>query len=283
MGFLSGLGKVLSIGGGIAAAPFTGGASLIPAIISGAGAIASGIGSGRAAGRVQETGINQNQDLVRQRAAALLEQALQNRAQLDTQQRQFLENALQNRQQLGLSQQQFLEGARQNRGQLDLQQRQFALNAPAARARNAARGDTMANIQDLKINAGPRVKIPEITGGLRPSLLGANSRATGKEISRQALMQQMEGDHFAPMGDLPEFGPMGDLPTFSGLPAPNIPGVTPMPQANGLDNTLNIVGGVGAGTGIISELLKNRYKAPSYKAPVIQPTGPTPWDEEGVG
>ena len=60
MGFWKGLGKGLLGAGGVIAAPFTGGASLatvIPAILGSAGAVASGISSRRIAGRLLE---NQN-------------------------------------------------------------------------------------------------------------------------------------------------------------------------------------------------------------------------------
>lgn len=229
MGFLSGLGKVLSIGGGIAAAPFTGGASLIPSILSAGGQIASGVAGGRAAGRAAEAGINQNQDENRLRAAQMLEQALQNRAQLE------------------------------------LQQKQFGLQAPQARAKNSARGDAMANLQDVKINAGPRVNIPQISGGLRPTLLSQNSRDLGAEMSRQALLGQMEGDQFTPM------------------PAPNMPQPTPLPQANGLDTFLNILGGVGAGASALNQSgLLPRQNPYQVKRPPMAGQ-PYDWEGQGVG
>src|SRR3990167_8344943 len=92
MGFWSGLGKGLLGAGGAIAAPFTGGASLatvIPAILGTAGAIASGASAGRSGGRAQEAGINTNQDQLRLLATRMLEDAMQGRAGLDLQQRQF--------------------------------------------------------------------------------------------------------------------------------------------------------------------------------------------------
>lgn len=254
MGFWSGLGKGLLGAGGVIAAPFTGGASLatvIPAILGGVGAVAGGISNGRAAGRAQEAGINTNQDLLKQRAAQMMEDALQSRGTLDLQQKQMLENA------------------QTSRGNLDLNQRQFALQAPGARATNAVRGDTLANAQDFSVNAGPRVKVPQISGGLRPSLMSDNTRSLGKEMSRQALMQQMQGDTFEKPGA---------LPTFDKMPAPQIPGVTPTPQSSGLDALLNTLGGVGAGVGALQQAGAFQRKNP-YKVPGVYGD----WQDEGVG
>src|SRR3990167_11209468 len=92
MGFWSGLGKGLLGAGGAIAAPFTGGASLatvIPAILGTAGAIASGASAGRAGGRAQEAGINANQDQIRLLAAKMLEDAMQWRGRLDLDQRKY--------------------------------------------------------------------------------------------------------------------------------------------------------------------------------------------------
>ncbi len=58
MGVLSVLGKI----GGAIAAPFTGGASLIPSIISGVSGIAGSAAKGNAQGQAQQATIQQNQD-----------------------------------------------------------------------------------------------------------------------------------------------------------------------------------------------------------------------------
>lgn len=199
MGFWSALGKGLLGAGGAIAAPFTGGASLIPTILSTAGSVASAASQGRAQGRAQEAGINANQDAMKLRAAQMMEDALQGRAGLD------------------------------------LQQKQFALNAPQARARNSVKGDLLANGQDVSIDAGPRIKIPTITGGLRPSMFSDNSRQLGQQMSRDALLGQMQGDQ------------------FEKLPAPNIPSITPTPQSGKLDTILNALGMAGAGAGVMNE------------------------------
>src|SRR5581483_3475643 len=65
MGFWSALGTI----GSLAAAPFTGGTSLswLPAVIGAGGAAADALSQGRAQGRLQQTGVNQNTDLLAQR------------------------------------------------------------------------------------------------------------------------------------------------------------------------------------------------------------------------
>ena len=251
MGVWSKIGKGLLYGGSLAAIPFTGGASgsllgalgvgsnvvkgiglALPAI----GAIAGGASAGRAAGREREAGINQNQDLLRQRAAQMLEEALQGRAGLD------------------------------------LKQRQFGLDAPGQRAGNAVRGDVLANAQDASIG-GPithtRGQVPQISGGLRPSLISGNTRQLGSEMSRGALMSQMAGDKFEP------------------LPPPSFPEVTPQPQAGKFDTFLNILGGVGQFTGALDQAGMFKPQVPQIPPPQWQipqiPGGrrrlPQPWEE----
>lgn len=189
MGFWGGLLKGLGVGGAAIAAPFTGGgsAAIIPAILGGAGAVANGISQGRAAGRVQEAGINNNQDVLKLRAAQQMEDALRGRANLDLNQRQQ-----------------------------DLSQRQFALQAPQARAKNSVRGDVLAGAQDFNVS-GPIThtggKMPTITGGLRPSLFSNNTRELGGLMSRDALLGQMQGDKFEPFQPLPAPQVPGITPT----------------------------------------------------------------------
>ena len=92
MSFLSALGKI----GGIVAAPFTGGASLIPTVLSSVGDVASVLGKqqqGKAAGKQQQEIDNQARD----RSAIDLYQAQQGAqnqaAQLDLQRKQYEQQA----------------------------------------------------------------------------------------------------------------------------------------------------------------------------------------------
>ncbi len=222
-------GKLLGGIGSVVAAPFTAGGSLaaLPAILSSVGSVASGAAAGRASGRAAEADVNNRNDALKISAARLLEDALQGRANLT------------------LNQQKMLEDALSSRNTTDLSQRTFALNAPGARAKNAVRGDTLANVQDASLGGLPsRIKVPTISGGSRPSMLSGDTRALGKSMSRDALLQQMAGDKF----DAPP-----PMPTFDKMPAPSIPTITGVPQSNALDTILNTVGGVGAGFGALQD------------------------------
>ncbi len=136
-------------------------------------------------------------------------------------------------------------------GNLDLAQKNYALAAPGKRAANSVRGDILANAQDANITGLPST-IPKFSfsGGLRPSMFSANTRALGGELSSQALADQRKGDTFAPLPSLPNYqGPTSKLPTYK-APAPYVnpppaPQLTAQPQANGLDTGLNIAGYAG--------------------------------------
>jgi hypothetical protein len=83
MSFLGTLGKFLGPAAGIAAAPFTGGASLIPTILGGAGAAVGAMGQGAAENRGAKTAAQLDRDVLAQRSASDYEQALENRAKLE--------------------------------------------------------------------------------------------------------------------------------------------------------------------------------------------------------
>lgn len=147
------------------------------------GSVASQAAAGRATGRVSEANLGQNADKI------AVERYL---AQLQG-------------------------------GNQDLNQRKFALGAPQARAGNAVRGDTLANVQDASVSGLPsRISVPTIGGGVRPSILSSDTRQLGQQMSRDALLGQMAGDKFAP--------------------APTLAPVNPLPQANALDKTLSTSG-----------------------------------------
>jgi hypothetical protein len=238
MGFWSTLGKIGSVAAG--AIPIIGpalgmGAKAIGAVSgigSGLGAVAGGASAGRAAGRVDEAGINNKQDQLKLQAAQMLEQALQ------------------------------------GRGNLDLNQRQFALQAPQQRAQNSRFGDVLANVQDAGVSGpitGTKGQMPTITGGLRPSLLSANTRQLGQNMSRDALLQNTSG-----------------ADTFQPLPEINIPSITPTPEASGMDTGLNWLSGIGTGLGALNEsgVLDNYYKRLQQQKQIPQiPQDPTvPYD-----
>lgn len=232
--------------GGIAggAGAVAGGGMNIPNILDllkTGGGIAGAFGRGREEGRQVENDTNWRYDQQKVQAARLLEDALSSRANYGL-----------NRDQLKLSGAQFGENSLMNRGQLDLQQRQFGLDAPRARARNALSGDTLANNQDVSVS-GARVPIPQISGGLRPSMRSADTMALGREMSRSALASQMQGDSFEKLPDLK----IPDVQDYQ-FPAPSIPQITPPQQPGALDTGLNIGGLVGDAFGLYDEYRKRR-------------------------
>ncbi len=114
-------------------------------------------------------------------------------------------------------------------GNLNLAQQKSALAAPGQLAGQSVRGDVLANSQDATISGLPSYIHPaQISGGLRPSMLSASSRAMGGNMSRQALADQMSG----------KYTTMRDLPT--------VPEATPLPEAGKLDTALQWTAGAGS-------------------------------------
>src|SRR5262245_11038116 len=128
-----------------------------------------------------------------------------------------------------------------DRATLDLKRREFGLDAPQARARNAALGSILANVQDVTATH-PRANIVNFQGGLRPSLLSPEARQLGAQMSRDALIQQMGGDKFE---DIPKTELAGT--DWSSLMSMKPPEQTPLPQAGGFDTFLNWGAGIGYG------------------------------------
>ncbi len=107
----------------------------------------------------------------------------------------------------------------------DINQRRFGLEAPGMRAGNAVRGDILANAQDVSFSGlPPRLQgmIPNIQGGLRPSMFSPATRQLGGLLSSQALEGQQKGDTFAPL--------------------PTLPSPTPLPSGNAFDTGLTLGG-----------------------------------------
>lgn len=101
-----------------------------------------------------------------------------------------------------------------------LQGAKFALDAPSTRASQSVRGDIMANGQDAHVTGLPSyIKVPQSTGGLRPSMFSDNTRAYGAGLSRDALAAQMAG---------------GDKVAY-----PTAPALPDVPEASALDTGLN--------------------------------------------
>jgi hypothetical protein len=217
MGFWSGLGNVGKSILGLGGEDGNDWGGLIGNLLSAGGKAATGASQAAADARLQELLLGQSGDRLKQTNAQILENALMNRGNLD------------------LSQQGLLENAKQGRAATDLAQRSYALNAPSTRAGQSVRGDIMANAQDASISH-PRATIPQMSGGLKPSLFSENTRNLGQEMSRKALADQMAGDTFADMGD---------LPTFKAVAEPTIPTLT-QPTSGGAGGTvLNTIGTAG--------------------------------------
>jgi len=185
--------KALADVGLAAAAPFTGGASL--AFIPAANGIIDNIGGpaadvGQTAGSIEQG-----------RMKGLIDQA----------------KLQQEQDQLGLNR----TNAGVNVGNLDLAQKKAALSAPGALANQSVRGDVLANAQDATVSGLPSyIHVPTQTGGLRPSMLSASSRALGGQMSRNALADSTSGK-------------------FTNMPAlPTVPTATPLPESNGMDKIL---------------------------------------------
>lgn len=130
--------------------------------------------------------------------------------------------------------------------QMALQGARLNLDAPRMRLGNSIQGDIAANAQDAHVS-GPIThthgQMPTISGGLRPSLMSGNTRQLGGQVSRDALLSQMNGPAFTP---------------------------TPQPQANGLDTFLNGLGYAGLIGKGVSEFGKPKPKS-SGTPPFISP------------
>lgn len=88
------------------------------------------------------------------------------------------------------------------------------LNAPRTIARNAVKGDVLANAQDASFSGVPStIPVPTISGGLRPSMFSDATRQTGRNISAAAAATP--------------------------IPSPAAPVLPELPQAGGFDSFLN--------------------------------------------
>lgn len=101
-----------------------------------------------------------------------------------------------------------------SRGALELSQKKYAADVPQVRGAQSVKGDIMANAQDLKLTpSNPKIQVPTISGGMRPSMFSQNTRDLGRELSRSALASQLAGDSFTPVQDpsYPKAGFMENL------------------------------------------------------------------------
>jgi hypothetical protein len=121
-----------------------------------------------------------------------------------------------------------------DRAKGQLAEHEARLTAPQSRAANSVRGDILANVQDVGVNAPAGVNVTSFSGGLRPSLLSGNTRALGGQMSKEALLDALSGTP-TPYSDLPAV----DLSSITGRTAP---AQTPLPQPSGMDKVMEQIG-----------------------------------------
>lgn len=200
MSILSTLMKI----GGIAAAPFSGGASLA---LSGGGGLLDKLGGG--AGNI--AGV----------AGGAAKGAASGR-QLDTQ-NILSQDALRN------SQYGTQQGAEMNAGNLDLNRKGFEEQARGSRAKQALIGSLLGGgFQPTSISV-PGIKSATMSGGLAESLKNPAMQASMAELVRQAMAAQLE-----------QGKPGGE--TFTGGKVLAPPPLTALPKAGKMENIMGGVG-----------------------------------------
>lgn len=236
MSLWSTLARVGGLVGSVAAAPFTGGASLagVPAFLSTAGKIAGAvapalgaISGGRQAGREVDAVQNFNQD-----RNALTKYGI------DT-------AATQNQNQFALNR----GNLANDNASMDLKQRQFALDAPSTRGKTALLGDFMSGASKSNLQQLPGVH--QFDFGRTQ---GADTQALGRLLSSGALAGQQKGDTFDPSQPLPDY-----------VSGPASPSLTALPKSGTLDSVLNTAATVGS----FADLLGKYKRKPNPPPPQL--------------
>ena len=199
--------------------------------VGAAGQVAGGISSGRQAGRAAETQALQSQDV-----GAL--------------NRYIAE-----------------QNARQAAATLQEQIATRATQTPEIRAKQAALGDLLSNIQDVEIGGLPSY-IPKVkfSGGLRPSALGPLARQGGQNLAQQAVLAQMTGSDLPPPGYFQSLGLGGSAPAQS-----------PLPQASGMDSFLNVLSTIGQIANIPGEVQRGKEAEEERKETAAERRARTAW------
>lgn len=118
------------------------------------------------------------------------------------------------------------QNAQMQAGQLDLQRKNFEEDARGGRAKQALIASLLGNMQDANVSV-PGIKAATVTGGIRPSAIGAEGRTALGELAKQALAAQVGGDQ------------------FSGGQLLQAPALSQMPKASGWEKLAGILGTVG--------------------------------------
>lgn len=135
--------------------------------------------------------------------------------------------------------------------QAELNAAQQALNQRGQLAGQAAHGDLLSNVQDVQLSnlpASVQGRMPTLTGGLRPSVLGPNARSAGQQLSRQAILDLLNG----------------------GIKQPTAPTLTPLPQASGYEDFSKNLGRAGSYIGALGPLFGSLL----YRPQPYQTVGP---------
>jgi len=206
-------------------------AQAVPLITAGlglAGQVAAAKAAGAAQGRAQEAQLGQQQDATISRNTATEQNAKLLAAQL----------------------------AAQN----SLDRAKLGIEAPQARAKQAALGDLLKNLRDVSISGVPS-HVPQInvSGGMRPSALGVGSQAAGEGLVQQALQALLTKSDVPAATDF----------NAAVLPQPEL---TQTPQAGKSDTFLNYISTIGglAGaaqqSGLLDALKKKTATGGGYSA-----------------
>jgi hypothetical protein len=125
-----------------------------------------------------------------------------------------------------MQQQQNAQGIAQNQGQnnvllqmaqIELLRKQMEEQNRPQRAQATGLGDALANVQDVNISRPSHISNFSISGGLRPSMLGPNTRAAGAELSNQSLAALQGGDSFMPLNPAGPINLDATMPEESGF------------------------------------------------------------------
>ena len=137
------------------------------------------------------------------------------------------------------------QNAQNQAGQLDLNRKQFTDDARGGRGKQALIGDLLRNLQDVSINV-PGVQKAQISGGLRPSAIGAGGREAAGALHSQALQALLSGD------------------TFQGGEILSPPTMRQMPEKGGVESTLDWLGLLGSVGGAVGAGLKQAQQPTTY-------------------
>jgi hypothetical protein len=130
-----------------------------------------------------------------------------------------------------------------DRAKGQLSEYETRLAAPQARASNSVRGDILANVQDVGIDAPRGVNVTTFSGGLRPSLLSPESRQLGGVMSKEALLSALSDDAPRPFSNMQPFD-------ASAITSRRAPAQTPLQQPGALDKIMENIALYGGLAGV---------------------------------